>query len=77
MPASKQKQRRKPTVMPANFVFQVVIGIDRLMHDALGWHGQNIYPHKSRSEFCREAIFEKLAREFPQAFKKSETIAAE
>lgn len=64
--------------MPANFVYQVVIGLDRMMHDALEWHGRAVYPHKSRSEFCREAIFEKLAREYPQVFqKKSETVAAE
>jgi hypothetical protein len=63
--------------MPATFTHQVVIGIDPLMHDALEWHGRTIYPRKSRSEFCREAIFEKLAREYPQAFKKPEIIAAE
>jgi hypothetical protein len=61
-----QSEASTETKMAATFTHQVVIGIDPLMADALEWHNQNIYPRKSRSEFCREAIFEKLARDFPQ-----------
>jgi hypothetical protein len=64
--------------MPAALMFQVMIGLDQTTHDALAWRKANILPIKSTSAFCREAIFEKLAREFPQAFHKSEKqLAAE
>lgn len=51
------------------FTHQVVIGLDKPMHDALAWCSANIYPKKSRSELCREAIFQLIATAYPQAFK--------
>jgi hypothetical protein len=64
--------------MTAKFTHSLLIYTDRLMHDALEWRCENIYPLKSKSDFVRSAIFEKLSREAPQAFqKKPEIIAAE
>jgi hypothetical protein len=64
--------------MSARFTHSLLIYTDRLMHDALAWRCTNIYPLKSKADFVRDAIYEKLAREAPQAFqKKPEIIAAE
>jgi hypothetical protein len=64
--------------MPAKFTHSVLFYADRLTYDALAWRCQKFIPLKSRSDFIREAVTEKLLKECPQAFQKSaELIAAE
>jgi hypothetical protein len=66
------------TKMAAKFTHGVLFYADRLTHDALSWRCQNFIPLKSRSDFIREAITEKLLKDCPQAFQASaELIAGE
>jgi hypothetical protein len=57
--------------------YQLVTQADRELHEALKFAAANIRPRKSRSEFMREAIAEKIIREIPDAFNQPNIIAAE
>jgi hypothetical protein len=61
----------------ATYPYQIFFQADPELNEALQFGEANLRPRKTRSAICRQAVYEFLIRECPDAFKKPDAIAAE